>query len=268
MTKVNHLSKRYAIRAAAENVRQRIAEHAGEASTGFGAATLAAIGRCLGTRSRRWLVAVILLLGMGAAAALAAAVQPADRTFTTLSGPVQMLMSVPLPLIGVLSARDLLRAPPAARVTPTLLGAALLAAAVGAFGVLACAATLAMSGTASGQWGHAGTIAVGSVLVQVVAQLVGTGLGLLLRPAIAFLATIVLPLGLWFLLDSVDGVHLAWLTPYAAAQDLLTGEMSALAWGRWFVVLLFWGAGLNAVGAARLSRRTQGRPASTDAGER
>jgi hypothetical protein len=110
-----------------------------------------------------------------------------------------------------------------------------------------------------GPWDHTASVAVCSVLVQVVAQPVGTGLGLLLRPVIvACLATIVLPLGLWFVLGSVDVLRpsQAWLTPYATFQNLLSGQMSALAWAQWFVVVLLWGAALNAVGAARLKRRT------------
>jgi hypothetical protein len=245
-----------------QDVSQCNAEGASEASTGLAAATLAAIRRCAGTGPRQWLVAITLLLGLAVAVAMPAAVPPADRTFATLSGPVHLLMSVTLPFLGVLLAHDLVRAPRAARLTPTLLAAVLLAAAVGAFGVLVCAVAVgvAPSGTAADPWGHAATIAVGGVLVQVVAQLVGTGLGLLLRPAIvAFLATIVLPLGLWFVLGSVDlRPAQAWLTPYATVQNLLSGRMSALAWAQWFVVLLLWGAGLNVVGAARLKRWRQG----------
>ncbi len=138
----------------------------------------------------------------------------------------------------------------------------LLAAVVGAFGVLICAVTIGVApSTATEPWGNVTTIAVGGILVQVVAQLVGTGLGLLIRPAVvACLATIVLPLGLWFVLGSVDILRpaQAWLTPYATVQNLLSGQMSALAWTQWFVVLILWGAGLNAVGAARLKRERNG----------
>jgi hypothetical protein len=97
---------------------------------------------------------------------------------------------------------------------------------------------------------------VGSVLVQVVAQLVGTGLGLLLRSSvIAFLASIVLPLGLWFVLGGVDVLRPAQaFTPYATVQNLLSGEMSAVKWAQWLIVLLIWGVGLNAAGAAWLKR--------------
>ena len=230
-----------------------------ETSTGLGSATLAALGRGVGTRPRQWLVAVTLLLGVLAMAVMAAA-QPDDRTFAGLSNPVQILMSVTLPFIGVLLARDVVRAPGAVRLTPTLVAATLLATAVAAFGVLICAAALAVAppGAAAGAWDDAAGVAVGSVPVQVVAQLVGTGLGLLLRPVvIACLATIALPLGLWFVLGSVAVLRpaQAWLTPFATVQNLLSGRMNALEWAQWLAVVLLWGAALNIVGAARLRRK-------------
>lgn len=49
-----------------------------------------------------------------------------------------------------------------------------------------------------------------------------------------------------------------WLTPFGIVRNLLSGEMSALRWVQWLCVLLIWGVGLNAVGAAVLNRR--GRP--------
>ncbi|MGH8791041.1 MAG: hypothetical protein ACRDXX_00115 [Stackebrandtia sp.] len=239
---------------------QRIVEGASEASTGLGGSTLAAIGRCVETRSRRWLVAITLLLGLAPAAALSAGLPPADRTYAMLSGPVQLLMSVAVPFIGVLLAHDLLRTPPA-RLAPTLLAASSVAAAVGAFGAGVCALAVAVSspGAAADPWNHVAIIAAGSVLVQVVAQLVGVGLGLLIRgTVVACLSTIVLPLGIWLVLGSVDVLRPAQaFTPYAAAQNLLSGEMSAPAWTQWLVVLLLWGAGLNALGTARLKRRHQ-----------
>jgi hypothetical protein len=43
-------------------------------------------------------------------------------------------------------------------------------------------------------------------------------------------------------------------TPYATVQNLLSGEMSAAKWAQWLIVLLIWGVGLNAAGAAWLKR--------------
>ncbi|MFC3502041.1 hypothetical protein ACFOOK_13870 [Micromonospora krabiensis] len=234
---------------------------ADDAAITFGEATADALRRSVATRPRRWLVATTLLLGLLAAVATTAA-PPEDLTFSTLSDMVQSLMSVTVPFLGVLLAHDLSRSPRTPRPGPTLLAAVLLAAAVGLFGILVSAAALALapSDTAPDPWQHAATIAVGGVLVQIVAQLVGTGLGLLLRPTVvACLATIVLPLGLWALLGAVDALSPAQaFTPYATVRNLLSGEMNAAKWAQWLAVLLVWGVGLNALGVARLKRRRPG----------
>ncbi|MFC4147738.1 hypothetical protein ACFO0M_15890 [Micromonospora mangrovi] len=222
--------------------------------------TLDALRRAVGTRRRKWLLAGTLLLGLTAAVALSAAGQPGDRTLDAMADPVQSLMSVAVPLIGILLAHDLRHAPRTTRLTPTLLAGVLVAAAVGVFGTLACVVALALvpSGTASDPWRHAGTIALGGVLVQVVAVLVGIGLGLLLRSTVlAFLGTIVLPLGCWAVLGAVDVLRPAQaLTPYASVRHLLSGRMDAAAWAQWCAVLLIWGVGLTALGASRRRRST------------
>lgn len=224
---------------------------------GFGAATLDGIRRCVATTSRRWLLALTALLGLAAAVGVAATTGPSSRTFDYVSGPVQSLMSITLPFIGVLVAGDVRRGSARARLGPTVLAAALLAVAVGALGAVVSAVVVSIPSSAVGAWTDAGTVAVGGVLVQIVSQLVGTGLGLLIRrPGFAMAATIVLPLGLWFLLGSADVLQPArdWLTPFAAAQHLLTGKMDALAWTRWAVMAAVWALALNVVGAARLRR--------------
>ncbi|MET8090423.1 hypothetical protein [Micromonospora sp. NPDC005220] len=213
--------------------------------------------RSLGTRARWWLLVGTLVAGLLAAVALVAAVAPADRTFAELSGTVQSLMSVATPLFGILLVRDMRRAPARVPVVPTVLAVGLPAVVIGVAGVLICAATLALTpaDVADEPWRFAGTIALGSVLVQIVAGLVGTGLGLLLRSAVvAFLATIILPLVLFALLGGVESAQ-PWLTPFGSARNLLSGEMSALRWVQWLCVLLIWGVGLNAVGAAVRNRR-------------
>jgi hypothetical protein len=139
---------------------------------------------------------------------------------------------------------------------PTLLAAILLAAGVAILGAVFCAVTLALVSPGADAWAHAGMIVAGGCLVQIVANLTGTGLGLLLRPALAIPATVVLPLGLYLLLGAVDAVRPAqgWLTPYAALRDLLSGEMSALDWAQWVVVAAIWAVGLNAAGRLRRNR--------------
>jgi hypothetical protein len=192
-----------------------------------------------------------LLLGVAAAAALAAGLPPQERTFAALSAVVQSLMSVLVPLLGILLVRDLRRAPGTAGLASTLAAAVLVAAGVGVFGAVATALVLAPSG-ATDAWGHAAVTALGGVLVQLLAVLVGTGMALLLRPVpLAFLATF-LPLAVWAALDAVDVLRPArQLTPYETARDLLSGDMSPAAWLQWLVVVLVWGVGLNAAGAVR-----------------
>ncbi len=192
------------------------------------------------------LIAVTVLLGAATAAALAAALPPGDLTFAALSDPVQSLMSVLVPLLGILLVRD------ATGLRSSLAAAVPAAAAVGAFGALACAAALAVASpdAAGDPWAHAAVITLGGVLVQVLAMLVGTGLGLLLRSVpVAFAATFV-PLVLWIALAPLDGLR-PWLTPYETARHLLSGQMDGLAWLQWLVVVLLWGAGPNVAGAAR-----------------
>ncbi|MEU4470548.1 hypothetical protein [Micromonospora sp. NPDC023888] len=219
-----------------------------------------ALRHSLGTRARRWLLVGTLVAGLLSAVAVVAAAAPADRTFADLSDTVQSLLSVMTPLFGILLVHDLRRAPVRVPVLPTVLAVGLPAVVLGVGGVLICAATLALTpaDVADEPWRFAGTVALGSVLVQVVAGLVGTGLGLLLRSTvIAFLATIVLPLVPFGLLGAVDALRPAqpWLTPLGSVRNLLSGDMTVLRWAQWLCVLLIWGVGLNAVGAALLRRR-------------
>ncbi|MEV0128532.1 hypothetical protein AB0H83_08695 [Dactylosporangium sp. NPDC050688] len=214
-----------------------------------------ALRRCAGTRARRWLIAGTLLLGVAAAAASGAGDGAQDRTFAALSDPVQSLMSALLPLLGILLVRDVRREPAGAPLGPTLLAAVLVAAAVGLFGAAACAVAVA----GPHPWRHAAPAVVGGLLVQVIAQLVGTGLGLLLRPVpVAFVATF-LPLVLWLALGAAGGLR-EWLTPYATARHLLSGDLDAQAWLRVLTVVLLWPAALNVAGV--LSRRATDRRAA------
>ena len=203
---------------------------------------------------------VTALLGLLAAVAVTLGTAPGMRTFAAVSGPTQSLMSVPAPFLGVLLVSRLRRPARVTTIMSTVLMALRLALLVATFGVLVCAVVTAIApSTASGgRWAGAGLVVLGSLLVQVVAQLVGTGLGLLLRrPVIACLATIVLPLGLWALLGAVEAFRpvQAWLTPFPSVQHLLSGEMTATAWAQWLVVLAIWGVGLNALGVATATRR-------------
>jgi hypothetical protein len=219
------------------------------------------------------IIAVTVFLGLAVPVLVVAVSDSSDRTFATVSSATVSLMSIPLPFLGALLAIDLHRTgQDPGRVGPVLAVATLIAVAAGALGGVASAIAVASSGGAAGvagaagPWSRAGTIALGCLLVCVVAQFVGTGFGLLLpHPVVACAATIVVPLGLWLVLG-LDFLRAAqpWLTPFASVPRLLSGDMSGLAWTQWTVMALLWAGGLNALGAARLRR--QARRPSRDTG--
>jgi hypothetical protein len=212
------------------------------------------------TGPRKWLILITALIGLLSAVAVMAGVEPSDATFGTVAAPVHTLMSITVPFLGVLLVSDLRTAHRWNEIAPTVLAAIVAAVIVAVFGIVVCtvAVAVAPSEAVQGRWHHFGMIALGSVLVQILAQLVGTGLGLLIRSvALAWIASIALPLGLWLALGAADSLSpaQAWLTPYAAATNLLSGEMSPIRWAQWLVVFMLWGVGLNVLGATQARRR-------------
>jgi hypothetical protein len=74
------------------------------------------------------------------------------------------------------------------------------------------------------------SFAVGAVLVQVIAQLVGTGSGLLIRRRpVAMAATIVVPMTVTALLTVAAPGLVHWLTPYGNAKAMLSDPPSFAA---------------------------------------
>jgi hypothetical protein len=216
--------------------------------------TTDAFRRVIATRTRRWLLAITLLLGVLVAVAVATALPADERTLAILAYPTHMIMSVTLPFLGVLLGRDLLT-DPAARAAPTLGAAVAVALGVAVLGDLVIVAALAATGSGPpGAWDHAGLILLGGLLIQPVANLTGTGLGVLIRPAwAACLGTVVIPLGVWALLGFAGPAAAVreWVTPFPVAGTLISGEVDAVDWARYLVVALIWGLGLNALAAHR-----------------
>lgn len=230
------------------------------ASAGLRTAVGARCELVLRTWPGRLIVVVTVLAGVVSAVAVISGSIPGERTIAAASGPVQSLMSITVPFLGVLLVQTVQR--PVGRRAFIAPGLALAAAvAVAVFGVVLCGlvTAVATSQAPGGRWHHAGAVAVGSLLVQIVAQLTGTGLGLLVRrPALACLLTIVLPTGLRLLLGALDALRpaQAWLTPYASAQHLLAGDMSPANWAQWLVMVAIWGFGLNLAGLRRRASLT------------
>jgi hypothetical protein len=207
-------------------------------------------------------VAATVLVGAATSLLVGWGAKPAVNTFVEINAPAQSLMSVLLPLSGIMLVRRL--APEGGRgVRWTLARAAGCAIIVAAVGVAASAGVAAAVPAATGRWGHAPTAVLGSLLVQLVAQSVGTALGLLVRrTAVAFLATVVLPLGLWFLLGVVPAATpaQAWVTPYAAATRLLSGEVGPVGWLEWLVMAALWTVALNVIALRAASSSSGHRP--------
>ncbi|HWD06028.1 MAG TPA: hypothetical protein VG674_26655 [Amycolatopsis sp.] len=201
-----------------------------------------ALHRTIETVPRRWILVAAAILAIGSAIAVSGYGSP---TFADLSSPVQGVLAIVVPFTGVLAADS--RYP----VGRTLAAASVVGAGAGVFGAAVCAMAAATS-PALFVWHGAALVVAGSVLVQVVAQWVGTGLGFLIRHRLtACLASVVLPLALWFVLGVIHPPLQPWLTPYPSVRHLLSGSMSAAEWAQCGVVAVLWGIGLSAAGAGR-----------------
>lgn len=181
----------------------------------------------------RILAAATLLLG--AATAVVAARAHPDFGFGDVLLPVQLAISVLVPFFGVLERRRLVA-----------LG---LAAGFALAGVLMAAAATWWAG---GDWPAAPrmvALIAGSVVVQLIAQLVGIACGRLIRrPVLAIAATIVVPMTVTVVLQTVAPDLVRWLTPYGNALSLLDGATNIASLG---VILLLWGVLPNVAARVR-----------------
>jgi ABC-2 type transport system permease protein len=158
----------------------------------IGRATVLELRTSAGSRARRWLLIASGVVGLLAAGLVAFTGPARDHTFAVISFYTQSAISLPLPLVSVLimtqefgrrawsttptsaSSRD-------ATITAKLLASALIAVAGASYGVLisVLATSAAAPPAAQERWDAVGLIILGSVLVQLIAQLSGAGWGLL-----------------------------------------------------------------------------------------
>jgi hypothetical protein len=222
-----------------------------------------------GSRARRWLLIASAVVGLLTAGLVAFTGPARDHTFAVISFYTQSAISLPLPLVSVLimtqefgrrawstttsaSSRD-------ATITAKLLASAIIAVAGASYGVLiSLLATSAAAPPADHErWDAVGLIILGSVLVQLIAQLSGAGWGLLLGSSVlAIAADVVVPLGLWILTGVMPGLHgvQAWLAPFASVRNVLSGHMDAQRWAQLGLIVLVWVIALNAAGILRMRR--------------
>ena len=209
--------------------------------------------------SRRGGVLTAATLLVGAGTAWAAARSGPD--FRDVLEPVQLVVSVFVPFFGVLAVTDLHRPGTStpSRLAPRLLAAVGFAVGFALAGALLAAAATTWAGGGRPPGPRAAALVTGAVLVQVIAQLTGTGWGLLIRrPGLAMAATIVVPMSATALLTAIDpgGDLVRWLTPYGNARSLLAGAPTPRTLAALTVVVPLWCAVPNLLGSRRIHRRS------------
>ena len=237
-------------------------------------ATVLELRNSAGSRARRWLLIAAGVVGLLSAGLVAFTGTAQDHTFAVISFYTQSAISLPLPFVSVLlMTQEFGRRAASTRtigvdvsvstiIAAKLLASAIIAVAGAGYGVLISllATSAAAPAADEGRWDAMGMIILGSVLVQLIAQLSGAGWGLLLRSsALAILADVVVPLGLWIItgvIPALQGVQ-AWLAPFASVRNLLSGHMDAERWAQVGLIALVWVVALNAAGILRLRRLSE-----------
>jgi hypothetical protein len=236
----------------------------------IGRAAVLELRRSAGSRARRWLLIASGVVGLLAAGLVAFTGPAQDHTFAMISFYTQSAISLPLPLVSVLimthefgrrAISAIFRSSMSlgAMIAAKLLASTIIAVTGAGYGVLiSLVATSAAAPAADeGRWDAIIMIILGSVMVQLVAQLSGAGWGLLLRSsALAIAADVVVPLGLWITTGAIPALQRlqAWLAPFSSARNLLSGHMDAERWTQMGIIALVWVVALNAAGILRLHR--------------
>jgi hypothetical protein len=239
----------------------------------IGRATVLELRKTAGSRARRWLLIASGVVGLLTAGLVAFTGPARDHTFAVISFYTQSAISLPLPFVSVLimtqefgrgawSTTPTSASSHDATITAKLLASALIAVVGASCGVLisVLATSAAATPADQGRWHGIGMIILGSVLVQLIAQLSGAGWGLLLGSSVlAIAADVVVPLGLWIVAGTVPGVHgvQAWLAPFASVRNVLSGHMDAQRWAQVGLIVLVWVIALNAAGILRVRRLGQ-----------
>lgn len=229
--------------------------------------------RSAGARARRWLLLASGVVGLLTAGLVAFTGPAQDHTFAMISFYTQSAVSLPLPFVSVLimtqefgrrgmSATFGSSMSLGAIIAAKLLASAIIAVIGASYGVLisVVATSAAKPAAVEGRWDAISMIILGSVLVQLIAQLSGAGWGLLLRSsALAIAADVVVPLGLWIItgaIPALQGVQ-GWLAPFSSVRNLLSGHMDAVSWAQVGVIALVWVVALNTAGILRLHRLSE-----------
>lgn len=241
------------------------------AGPSLGRLTRVELRKSVDTRASRWLLIGVAMIGLAMTVISALTGSAKDHTFHTSASSIQGTMAVLLPVVSILLVTSewsqrtalqtfVLTARRGRIVAAKLFAGAVIAVAVAGYGIVLSAVATATASThpSGGGWQHAGTVVLGSVVVQLISQLSGMGFGLLLlSSAGAIVANFVIPIA-WAALaggiNALAGVQ-PWLDPAKASTNLLGGDMNAHRWAEVGVVTLIWVVSLLAAGALRLRRK-------------
>jgi ABC-2 type transport system permease protein len=223
------------------------------------------------TRAGRWLLIIIALIAVAAAAITAFAGQANGHTLRHILSNTASFTALLLPVLGVLlvtsewSQRTALTTFTLVARRERVIAAKIIAAIVlGLAAAIVCAA-LAVAGTAvathptanSGTWDAAGAAIGYSVLFQVLNVLLGVGFGLLfLNTPLAIVVYFALPTAWGILTSSVHALHSTgdWLDPSTAWNNLTNATMSGTTWAQVATAAAVWVLLPVAVGGIRVLR--------------
>ncbi len=239
-------------------------------STGLARLTRIELRKSVDTRAGRWLLFTLALVGVAMTLLAALTGAAKDHTFQNSVSAVEGVVSLLLPVIGILlvtsewSQRTALQTFALVPRRNRIAAAKLLAGSVLAVGVAVVGLVLSLLGTAltshpdNGTWHLAIPVALGSVVVQLVSLLTGMAFGLLLlNTAAAIVVNFVVPLAWAVVAGSVHGLHgvQPWLDSTQPSTYLLEGDLTPNHWAQIGVNTLVWVVALLAAGLVRLRRQ-------------
>lgn len=215
--------------------------------------------KAVDTRAGRWLLVVIALVALGTAILTAVTGSAGDRNLPRVLGDAIQLVSVLLPVLGILlvtsewsqhtALTTFTLVPRRSRIIAAKVGAGVLLAAASAVVCIAVSAVVLVAADHghAGLWQDAGRAIGYAFVFQILNLLLGVGFGLLFRNTpVAVVMYFVLPTAWSILTGAVSALAATgrWLDPSTAWNHLAQGgTVSATIWAQIAVAAAVWIAG-------------------------
>jgi ABC-2 type transport system permease protein len=217
------------------------------------------------TRAGFWLLVSIVLSALALVVLVLAVGKPKDQTFDAMFGSCAGIVSILLPIVGLLlvtsewSQRTALSTftlvPERGRVVTAKL---LAACALSLVAVVACVAFAAAGNLiAGGSWHLTLSHLADGALYELVSMLSGLALGLLLmHSAVAIVTYFVLPTVIGIVTEVVSALHdpAMWFDPNRSTPPLAEGTIHGAGWAHLAVTVAIWVVLPLALGLLRLRR--------------